>query len=96
MEPQETIDLYEAIREMRKFSQQGKSFSFVHATYNRYTGTCEGIRAVQNAHLRPASKGDDLANADYKIFYFDEDLQQPRICWQPLILFFGNKKVILN
>ena len=93
---EETIDLYEAIRQMRKFSQEGKSFSFTHSTLNRETDTCEGIRYVKRAHLRPSAKGDDLVNADYKLFYFDEVIEQPRVCWQMLIMFFEDKKVILN
>jgi hypothetical protein len=93
---EETIDLYEAIRQMRKYSQEGKSFSFTHSTLNRETDTCNGIRYVQRAQLRPSAKGDDLVNADFKIFYFDEHLQEPRVCWQMLIMFFEDKKVILN
>ncbi|MEI7723471.1 MAG: hypothetical protein WCK09_00345 [Bacteroidota bacterium] len=93
---EETIDLYEAIREMRKLSQQDKSFSFVHATLNRDKDTSEGIRYVKSAHLRPAAKGDDLVNADDKIFYFDEEIEKPRVCWQLLIMYFDDKRVILN
>ena len=93
---EETIDLYEAIRQMRKLSQQDKSFSFVHSTLNRETDTCNGIRYVKSAHLRPSAKGDDLVNTDFKIFYYDEDLKEPRICWQMLIMYFEDKRVILN
>ena len=60
MDNEETIDLYEAIRQMRKLSSEDRSFSFVHSTLNRETDTCQGIRYVRNAHLRPAAKGDDL------------------------------------
>jgi hypothetical protein len=93
---EETIDLYEAIKQMRKLSQEDKSFSFVHATWNRDTCTTNGIRAVNSARLRPAAGGDDLSNADYKLFYFDEDLHEPRICWQMLIMYFNGIKVVLN
>jgi hypothetical protein len=93
---EETIDLYEAIRQMRKLSAEGNCFSFVHATYNRETDTSNGIRHVQQAHLRPAAKGDDLVNADLKIFYFDESIQEPRNCWQMLVMYFNDKRVILN
>jgi hypothetical protein len=93
---EETIDLYEAIKQMRQLSQQGKTFSIVHSTLNRERNTCDGLRYVNAAHLRPAAKGDDVINADHKLFYFDEDIQAPRVCWQPLIMFFENKKCILN
>jgi hypothetical protein len=96
MNDQPTIDLYQAINQMRMLSQQGKSFSFVHASYNRQTGTSDGIRYVRRAHLRPAAKGDDLDQADLKLFYFDEELQKPRVCWQMLIMFFNDQKVTLN
>jgi hypothetical protein len=93
---EETIDLYEAIKQMRKLSSKGKSFSFVHATWNRDKNTCEGIRHVKSARLRPAAKGDDVVNADYKVFYYDEEIREPRNCWQMLIIFFDDKQVILN
>jgi len=96
MDTDETIDLYEAIRQMRKLSSEDKSFSFIHSTLNRETDTCNGIRHVRTAHLRPAAKGDDLVNADLKIFYFDEDIKEPRVCWQVLIMFFEDKKITLN
>lgn len=92
----ETIDLYEAIRQMRKLSGEDKSFSFVHATLNRDKDTSDGIRYVKNARLRPAAKGDDLVHADLKIFYFDEEIKEPRVAWQMLIMYFEDKKVILN
>ena len=92
----ETIDLYEAIRQMRKITQEEGTFSFVHATLNREKGTSDGIRHVEHARLRSAAKGDDLVNADLKIFYFDESIKEPRIAWQMLIMFFNDKKVILN
>jgi hypothetical protein len=92
----ETIDLYEAIRRMRKLTQQGKSFSFTHATYNRDRQSSDGIRIVRKAILRPAAKGDDVANSDFKLFYLDQEINLPRVCWQPLLMFFEGKKVELN
>ena len=96
MTGEQTIELYDAIRQMRILSQQGKPFSFVHATWDRSTCTTNGIRQVERAHLRPAAKGDVLANADHKIFYFDENLNEPRNCWQMLIMYFNGKRAILN
>ena len=96
MTGEETIELYDAIRQMRTLSQQGKPFSFVHATWDRDACTTNGIRHVERAHLRPAAKGDNLSNADHKLFYFDEDLNEPRNCWQMLIMYFNGKRTILN
>ncbi|MFZ4569774.1 MAG: hypothetical protein ACOYM0_01435 [Bacteroidales bacterium] len=93
---EETIQLYDAIKQMRMLSHEDKTFSFMHATYNRDTDTTNGFRHVERAHLRPAAKGEDLANSDYKLFYFDEILNEPRNCWQMLIMQFNGQRVVLN
>ena len=91
----EEINLYEAIKQMRELSSKDQSFSFAHATYNIDKDETKGIRYVANAHLRSAAKGDDVSNADEKLFYYDEDLREPRNCWQILIMFFKDKKCVL-
>ena len=93
---EETIQLYDAIKEMRRLSQRDESFSFVHATWNCDSCTTNGMRHVNRARLRPAAKGDDLVYSDLKLFYMDEELNEPRNCWQMLIMYFNGKKVILN
>lgn len=93
---EETIQLYDAIKQMRMLSAEDKSFSFMHATYNRDTDSTNGFRHVERAHLRPAARGEDLANSDYKLFYFDEILNEPRNCWQMLIMQFNGQRVVLN
>ncbi len=90
------IDLYDAIRQMRKLTAQSKTFSFIHSTYDRSRQKTDGFRYVKKARLRPAAKADDLEHADFKLFYYDEELREPRNCWQMLILFFEGKKVVLN
>ena len=92
----ESIDLYEAIRQMRILSGKNKFFSFRHATYNRARQTTEGIRFVEKALLRPAASTDDIENADSKLFYRDETLKENRNCWQPLIIEFNGQKVKLS
>jgi hypothetical protein len=95
---QEEIQLYEAIRQMRALSREGIPFSFVHSTYNMDYVSTNGKRYVKNAILRTAAKDDDVANADFKLFYSDLDLDkknQNRNCWQHLIMFFNDKKVFI-
>lgn len=93
---EETIDLWDAIREMRKMTSEGRSFSFAHATYDFERNSSHGIRYVNSAQLRPAARGDDLVNADDKLFYYDQELREPRNCWQILIMYFENQRVIVN
>jgi len=89
------ITLYDAIRQMRDISAKGNTFSFTFASCNKESRTTDGIKEVRCARLRKAAKNDDVRNADLKIFYFDEDSQKPRVCWQHLIMFFKGQKVIV-
>lgn len=91
----ETIDLYTAIKEMREITASGGTFSFVHASFERDTRKTTGIRVVHRAYLRQAALDDKVANAEHKLFYFDDEIKEPRVCWQPLVMFFNNKKISL-
>lgn len=95
MQEHDTIQLYEAIRQMRILTGEEKTFSFSYSTYNRDTMQSHGNRVVHRARLRPAAKEDDVRHAGHKIFYFDMDQQKPQTVWQVLILTFQNMKVIL-
>ena len=92
----DSITLYQAIKEMREISASGRYFTFSHISYNRDTRKTNGIREVRRAKLRPAAKGDDIRNSDFKLFYYDELYHESRVCWQPLLLYFNGKKVILQ
>lgn len=91
----QTITLYDAIKQMRTLSQQGRSFSFSHVTYNRNSVTCNGIRTVESALLRPAAREDKVKDSNFKIFYTDLETGEPRVAWQMLIITFNNMKVVL-
>ncbi len=93
---QQTTDLYEAIAQMRKLSSKGKSFSITHSTFNQDEQSGHGLKHCQNAILRPAAKGDDVRNADLKLFYYDQDNRLNRTAWQPLIMYFNSQKCILT
>jgi hypothetical protein len=90
----ETIPLWNAIAEMRRLTEAGETFSFVHASYDRDKQITQGIRVVHKAKLRPAAPEEKVQNADHKLFYYDIVIREPRVCWQPLIMYFNGKKVI--
>ena len=96
IQEQETITLYDAIKEMRQLSSADKSFSFSHSTWDQDKQQCNGIRHVNKAILRPAGRNDEIKDADLKLFYKDLDNLENRNCWQPLLMFFNGKKCILN
>ena len=86
------INLWNAIAQMRKLTAKGIPFSFEHATWDKQRHKSKGIRRVNQAILRPAARGDDVDNADHKLFYKDlnDKLQNKnRNCWQILIISFN-------
>jgi hypothetical protein len=89
------IQLYQAIKEMRQKTDKGEFFSFTYASCNKDARTSEGLKVVRCAKCRPAAKNEDVKNSDFKLFYFDEDSQKPRNCWQHLIMFYNGQKIIL-
>ena len=89
----ETIQIWDAIAQMRKLSKTDTPFSIVHATYNKDSRSTDGIRKVKHAVLRPQAKGDVIKNADHKLFYTDLDKEVDRNCWQILLMGFNDKKI---
>lgn len=91
------MNLWNAIALMRRLSSEGKPFSFKHYTWDRDRQKANGLRIVHHALLRPAAKGDDLRDADHKLFYTDLDIPEmkknKRNCWQILIVEFNGMKL---
>ena len=92
---QDEITLYNAIREMKRFTALRKPFSFAHASYDRERNAFNGIRQVQGALLRPAGHSDKIAHADHKLFYQETITGKNRNCWQVLIIEFNGMNVCL-
>ncbi len=92
-----SITLYQAIEEMRRLSRSGETFSIVHATYDRTRKKyCKGLTYVRNAILRKAASDEMVVDSQFKLYYWDSDIEEPRVCWQPLIMFFNDKRVKLQ
>ena len=92
----ETISLFQAIKQMREISAGGGTFAFEHSTWDMDRRKCNGFRQVRNAHLRPSAREDDVRNSDHKLFYLDIDTNQPRNCWQILLLSFNNQRIVVS
>ena len=92
----DTIPLYKAIAEMRRLTLAKQTFSFAHSTLDRSRmAGSKGLCYVKNASLRRAARQESIVDAQFKLFYYDHDIDEPRNCWQPLIMFFNEKKVEL-
>lgn len=90
------MDLYDAIKEMRRLSAEGGEFSFTFMSYNSAEGTSEGIVEVSHARLRNREKADHHREAEIVEAYLDLDTMLPRRFYQPLLMSFNGKKVVLQ
>jgi hypothetical protein len=93
MKSAKEISLYDAIRQMRILSAEERPFSFAHFTWDDDRQKADGLRVVNRALIRPAAKEDQVRHAQFKLFYTDMDLNQPRNCWQPLLAYFNGQRV---
>ncbi len=90
------MDLYEAIKEMRRLTAEGKSFSFTFMSYNSSLGKSDGIVAVNHARLRKRECKEHHQDADFVEAYLDLDTMEPRRFYQPLLMTFNGEKVVLK
>jgi len=92
---QEEIPLYAAISEMRQLTQQGQPFSLVWMGYSLKRGAVTGRKSIATCLLRKSSTREQNKYADSMLNIWDVDTKENRACWQPLIMYFNNKKVRL-
>lgn len=93
---EKTIDLYSAIKEMRRLTKADQSFSFSFMSYYRDKQTSQGIVNVARAKLRKSTHKENNQNTGIMLNYIDLDSKQPRQCYQPAIMYFNGMKVDLN
>ncbi len=87
------INLYHAIAEMRKLTSKDQPFNFSFFTYDRQRDHAHGLVTIKKGILRSAAKGDDLENADFKLFFKDLESGKKKVCWQPLLAYFNGMQV---
>jgi hypothetical protein len=88
------ITIWEAIRQMRELTSEGKCFSLVYMSYDRSRQKSTGVIRVNRAVLRPQTHKDENQNADYMLNYLDKDLNLPRQFYQITLMEFNGYKTI--
>ena len=91
----EAMNVYEAIREMRRLTAEGIPFSFSFMSYNSDSGKSDGIVEVRRAKLRKRESASHHRYADFVEAYTDLDTMEPRRFYQPLLMTFNGQKTIL-
>lgn len=91
-----TMDLYDAIHEMRRLSDDNRPFSMTYMSCNLTAGKSDGIVKVRRARLlkRPSEKFHE--NAEFVERYLDLDTMQSRFFYQVLLMTFNGETVTLK
>ena len=89
------MNVYEALTEMRRMSEQDICFSFSFMSYNPTKGTSDGIVYVRRGVLRHREVKEHNRNADLIEAYLDLETGEPRRFYQPLLMTFNGQKLIL-
>lgn len=90
------MTVYEAIKNMRELTKQGKSFSFTFMSYSRDRQTSHGIVEVRRARLRKRNKTEYNQMAEIMEEYLDLDTNEPKHFYQPTLMFFNGEKLTLQ
>jgi hypothetical protein len=93
---EQTIDIWEAIRRMREMSKVGQPFSirFMGCNYTKGQGT--GIHQIDRCLLRASTPTRKNQYANYMLNLVDQQTGKARQCWQPLLMYFNNLKIVIN
>ena len=91
-----TMDVYEAISEMRRLSSEGKPFSFSFMSCNLTEGKSEGVVYVRHGKLRKREKTDHHRYSEMVEAYVNLDTMENRRFYQPLLMTFNGEKVELR
>lgn len=89
------MNVFEAIKEMRRLTREGKSFSFSFMSFNSSKGISEGIVCVNRAVLRKRERLEYHRYAEMVEAYMDLETMKPRRFYQPLLMTFNGEKVTL-
>ena len=90
------MNVYEAIRQMKVLTDQGKTFSFSFMSYSIDKHKSHGIVTVEHAKLRAGNRKDRTRYNDYLLNFVDMDTLEEKTCWQPLLLEFNGIMLELN
>jgi hypothetical protein len=89
----EQINVYEAIRAMRKLSADNFPFTFSFISCDTSRRTSSGLVTVENAVLSKGLPKSKSKHANNLIAYENTDTGEKKHFWLPLLMSFNNIKI---
>lgn len=83
------MTIYEALRQMRELSKEGKEFSFAFITYNRTNQSSHGIVEVNRARLRKRESYKYNKMSELQEAFINLDTNEPRRFWHCCLISFN-------
>ncbi len=90
------MDVYKAIKEMRKLSEKGIPFSFSFMSFSEDRQESKGIVEINRARLRARTSKKHNKNADFMENYLDLDTNEPKQFYHPLLMSFNGENLELT
>ena len=90
------MDLYLALKEMRRLSAEKTPFSFSFMSCNLTSNSSEGVITVRRARLLKREHVKHHKNAEIVEAYLDLDTMESKRFYQPLLMTFNGQKVVLQ
>ena len=85
------MTVYEAIHQMRLLTAKGQPFALSYMTYSMQRHKSHGVRACEHALLVKNEKAGDDDLGNYMLTYRDQDTQEAKHFWQPLLMSFNHE-----
>ena len=90
------MDLYDAIKEMRRLSSENQPFGFSFMSCNLTDGSSQGVVTVRRARLLKRESRKHHKHAEIVEAYLDLDTMESRRFYQPLLMSFNGEIVVLQ
>ena len=87
------MNIWDAIKQMRKMSEGNKPFEFTFMSYNSSKGSSDGVIRVRRARLLKREEKKHNQYAEDMETFLDLDTMQPKRFWQPLLMSFNGEKI---
>jgi len=95
MEEKRSINIYDAISQMRKLSRAGETFSIAFMSCDTSREKSSGMVELVKAKLRAPAVDDAYKNAQYIINYLNVETNIPGQFYQILLMYYNGMRITL-
>lgn len=95
MEQYQSINIYDAISQMRKLSKEDKTFSIAFMSCDTSRERSSGMVELTKVKLRSPAPDDAFKNSQYIISYLNVETNIPGQFYQILLMYYNEMRITL-